>query len=233
MRSIGGEKHGNWIAAALWAAVVCLAGANPTHGGLIYWANFDGGDIRRANLDGSGQRILVKGLSSPVGPAVDPAGGQLYWGNVPNDVRRASLDGSGQTVLVRNSGGAPALDLIGGHMYWNDIVNGSIRRAGLDGSNPVTLVQGLKTVIAGQKGPSVIALDLMTPVIQAVLAADQVQVAWSCLAGRSYQLQFCDVLVPGQWNDLGLPLVATASTAAYLDERTPAVGRIYRVILLP
>ena len=31
--------------------------------GHIYWANFDGGDIRRANLDGTGQQILFSGLS--------------------------------------------------------------------------------------------------------------------------------------------------------------------------
>src|SRR5262245_21363874 len=56
---------------------------------LMYWSDFDGGDIRRANLDGSGQQILFGGLDFPQGSALDLAGGKIYWAN-PNggDIRR-------------------------------------------------------------------------------------------------------------------------------------------------
>src|SRR5947209_6377806 len=67
----------------------------------IYWSSLNGGDIRRANLDGSGQTTLVSGLSGPLGPALDIAGGQMYWSdNYSGDIRRANLDGSGQAILL-------------------------------------------------------------------------------------------------------------------------------------
>ena len=54
-------------------------------------------NIRRANLDGIGQQVLVSGLKSPGGPALDLGGGKMYWSNSGGgDIRRANLDGSGQ-----------------------------------------------------------------------------------------------------------------------------------------
>jgi len=44
----------------------------------IYWSDLLGGDIRRANLDGSGQQTLVTG-GSPAGIALDLSGGLMYW----------------------------------------------------------------------------------------------------------------------------------------------------------
>jgi hypothetical protein len=94
---------------------------------FIYWADASGGEIRRANLDGSGQTILVKGLTNPNGPALDLADGQMYWGIgiFGGDIRRANLDGSGQTTLISGVShpGVPALDLGGGRIYWNDVGN--------------------------------------------------------------------------------------------------------------
>src|SRR6266568_1921952 len=48
---------------------------------FIYWSDISSGDIWRANLDGSGMTNLVSGLDHPLGPALDLAGGQMYWGN--------------------------------------------------------------------------------------------------------------------------------------------------------
>src|SRR5207244_2632241 len=51
--------------------------------GHMYWTdgtNFGPGFLRRANLDGSEQTILVTGLSGGVEVALDLARGQMYWG---------------------------------------------------------------------------------------------------------------------------------------------------------
>jgi hypothetical protein len=37
----------------------------------MYWSEANSGDIRRANLDGTSQEILISGLSTPVGIALD------------------------------------------------------------------------------------------------------------------------------------------------------------------
>jgi hypothetical protein len=119
-------------------------------GGQMYWAdnNFPfPGDIRRANLDGSGQTILIQGLMDPGAPALDLANDQMYvsLNNCPGNIMRAKLDGTGLTSLL---GGLclphrVALDLAGGKMYWGEPGSGIIRRANLDGSGVTTLVTGL------------------------------------------------------------------------------------------
>jgi hypothetical protein len=69
----------------------------------MYWSDQVGGDIVRANLDGTSQTTLVSGLRGPLlGPALDPVHGLMYWADTfDGDIRRASLDGTGQTTLIR------------------------------------------------------------------------------------------------------------------------------------
>ena len=83
---------------------------DPT-GGKVYWTT--GGDLWRANLDGSDQEAIVKSLEAPNtydeediidGPddlVVDPTAGKLYWttDDRPQQIRRANLDGSQQEIL--------------------------------------------------------------------------------------------------------------------------------------
>jgi hypothetical protein len=130
---------------------------NGASGDFIYWIDFSSGDIRRANLDGSGQQTLVTGLFEPIGIALDLGAGKMYWTDYgTNDIRRANLDGSGQQTLVTGLSGPEgiALDLAAGQMYWTDYQNpGDIRRANLDGSGQQTLVTGLNY-------PNSVALDL-------------------------------------------------------------------------
>jgi hypothetical protein len=38
----------------------------------MYWTEFDGGNIERANFDGTGQQALLTGLASRVGPREHP-----------------------------------------------------------------------------------------------------------------------------------------------------------------
>jgi hypothetical protein len=121
---------------------------------LIYWGDFVSNDIRRANLDGTGQTILVSGQDHPK-MSLDLAGGQMYWAS-GSDIRRGNLDGSGETTLIsglsRPTG--PALDIAGGRMYWSDVFTGEILRANLDGSEPTVLIRG-------PNGPREVKLDLI------------------------------------------------------------------------
>ena len=135
---------------ALLSLGLLTATAGHARSDFIYWSDYrDPGAIHQANLDGTGVRTLVSGMSQPTGPTLDIAGGQMYWGNFGGtDIRRSNIDGTGQTILVGGLSGAcpPALDLVNGKMYWADGPSGpagDIRMANLDGTGQITLISGL------------------------------------------------------------------------------------------
>jgi hypothetical protein len=70
----------------------------------MYWAGgitTISGDIRRANLDGSGPQTLVSAGRVLPDVALDLAAGQMYWTDeYSGAIRRANLDGSGPQTLV-------------------------------------------------------------------------------------------------------------------------------------
>lgn len=113
-------------------------------GGQMYWSEH-GGDIRVADLDGRGSRILVdlSPFAGPVGVALDSAGGKIYWVAWEEGVvQRANLDGSGVETLVTAGLGhgwtgyvGIALDLERGRMYWGDYQVSTIFSANLDGTD--------------------------------------------------------------------------------------------------
>jgi hypothetical protein len=123
------------------------------------------GTIRRYNLDGSGEEILITtGLPRPSAIALDLQGGKMYFNtqdttdNLPLTVNRANLDGSGQEpplVTRPGTGGAQglALDLAGGKLYWAEYQHGNIGRANLDGT-------GQEYILMGLGGPGRIALQI-------------------------------------------------------------------------
>jgi hypothetical protein len=91
--------------------------------GKIYWADNVFGFIQRANLDGSGKQILLRGLPGPLGIDLDVAAGKIYWADA-SGIRRANLDGSGVQTLIA---GLPdpsgiVLDVADGKMYWTDFM---------------------------------------------------------------------------------------------------------------
>jgi DNA-binding beta-propeller fold protein YncE len=102
----------------------------------VYWADECGNAIRRANLDGSGDEVVLSGLESPRGIAVDSPAGKIYWAETSGHVRRANLDGTGVETLVTRSSffHGIALDVAAGKMYWG-VAGGPILRADLDGSD--------------------------------------------------------------------------------------------------
>jgi hypothetical protein len=81
-------------------------------GGKMYWTSHGTDDIRRANLDGSGQEVLIRGQSDPAGIALDVIHGHIYWTDSGSgQIRRANLDGTGQETLIRGLAGPAFLTL--------------------------------------------------------------------------------------------------------------------------
>jgi DNA-binding beta-propeller fold protein YncE len=125
--------------------------------GQIYWPDIGSGDIRRANLDGTGQVTLLSGLNNLSGLALDLGNGNLYWAeNGAGTIGMANLDGSGKEILVSglgvNSARGIDLDLAGGKIYWANLSASSIQRANLDGS-------GLETVLEELGSPYGVTVD--------------------------------------------------------------------------
>lgn len=112
-------------------------------GNKIYWVDFFDGEILRSNLDGSGVEVVLSGLGSPKGIAVDATDGKLYWSEEGTDkIQCANLDGSNVQELINikdvRSPTSIALDVDAGKMYWIQtfVTSSEIWRANLNGSNP-------------------------------------------------------------------------------------------------
>lgn len=99
----------------------------------VYWANYGGTTIGRANLDGTGvNQSFITGADSPSSVAVD--GAHIYWGNYQsNTIGRSNLDGTGvnQSFIIANSPTSVVVD--GAHIYWTNSGT-AIGRANLDGT---------------------------------------------------------------------------------------------------
>jgi hypothetical protein len=110
----------------------------------MYWGEGDIGVIRRANLDGSGQTTLIRGLANASAPVLDLAGGQMYFTDFSGGhILRANLDGTGLTTLIAGLShpNQVAVDIAGGKMYWgSNYPDFDIRRINLDGSGKEILV---------------------------------------------------------------------------------------------
>ena len=122
----------------------------------IYWTDWNGGKIQRANLDGTGVEDLVSGLKGTSHIALDLGDGKMYWtATEAGKIQRANLDGTGVEDLVsglRWPRGI-ALDLGNGKMYWTDAGRNKIQRANLDGT-------GVEDLVSEWIDPNDIALDL-------------------------------------------------------------------------
>ena len=116
----------------------------------IYFSDFDTypfGNIWRANLDGSGEEMIVSNIGDPYGLVLDEVNSKIYWVDDDGNVSRANLDGSSPEVGILNiSGGqwrAIALDVENNKMYAYEVNNEDLYVANLDGSNPEILISGI------------------------------------------------------------------------------------------
>ncbi len=138
-----------------WARVVVVAGLSwPLHAAAgpdkIYWTDRADGCLSRANLDGSGQEILVDGLPGPQGIAIDAVAGRVYWSDSTLlRISSARLDGSDVQTVVDGAGAfvpvGLALDTAAGMLYWTDPVFGRIQRRPIDGGAIEDFQTGLNT----------------------------------------------------------------------------------------
>ena len=110
----------------------------------LYWANFGGGTIDAASLDGIGTTTIVTGQNGPYGVAAGVS--HIYWsgdsGPSNGTIMSANLDGTGVTTLITGQSSPDGVAVDASHIYWSDPLNGTIMRANLDGSDPTTLVTG-------------------------------------------------------------------------------------------
>ena len=140
----------------------------------IYWANYDGESLAYWNLDGTGGGGLDTGgaIDGPMGMALDPAHGQIYWANwdqngvenAGHTIGVANLDGSGEVSIVPinpsyvNGPHGLAIDPGAGKLYWPNFADNTIGFANLDGSGAGHLQTGTATV----SGPRGVAIDPTT-----------------------------------------------------------------------
>jgi len=125
--------------------------------GRIYWSDIGTQQIRRANLDGSGDEVVILDTQGDVnGLTLDLVSGHLYWCVIPQPqsewfhgtVRRANLDGSSQEILFsgQTTPTTVAVDHTNGKVYWSNSwheQNPGIMRGDMDGTNPEVVVTNL------------------------------------------------------------------------------------------
>ncbi len=146
MRPSGTPVRGTLLMIALVFLAVIVVWPFDAAAGQMYWTDFIGGTIERANLDGTDRVTLVTGLTNPHGIALDLANNHMYWAEYGgHSIRRANLDGTNVVNIVTGLSGAPAglaIDFSNRRLYWTDadIRFSAIRRANLDGSGMQTVV---------------------------------------------------------------------------------------------
>jgi len=137
----------------------CGIALNPTNR-KIYWANWAGGEIRVANLNGNGTPSTL--LAAPgdrlCGVAVDPVARKIYWANFStNEIRVANLNGTrAVTLFTEPAGSAPSgvtIDPANNRIYWTNQFSDEVRAGNLDGSGIA------QTLFAGENNPIGVAAD--------------------------------------------------------------------------
>ena len=137
----------------------CGIAADPA-AGKIYWATWDTGEIRVANVAGIGSAstLFTAPGNNLCGVAVDPTAGKIYWANfTTNEIRVGNLNGTGASTLFTDPGGsAPsgvAIDPPNNKIYWTNQFSDEVRAGNLDGSGTA------QTLFGGEDNPIGVAAD--------------------------------------------------------------------------
>jgi virginiamycin B lyase len=116
--------------------VLTLVFAASAHA-YVYWADYQGGTIGRANLDGTGVNDgFIQTGGHPNAVAVDSS--HIYWSNeTAGTIGRANLDGSGVNPTFISGIKKPfGVAVNSSAIFWASLESKAIGRANLDGSAP-------------------------------------------------------------------------------------------------
>jgi YD repeat-containing protein len=87
--------------------------------GTVYYTLLVAGTLRRRNFDGTGDTLILSGLTSPQAVSLDLVAEKLYWTESGSTIKRANLDGSStETILTGLSLGEMSIDVVRGRLYW-------------------------------------------------------------------------------------------------------------------
>ena len=71
--------------------------------GKMYWVNQFGGTLSSANFDGTGQQVVLSGLTEPTNIAIDLVSNQIYIADFQGAIERAKLDhAAGRSAWLRS-----------------------------------------------------------------------------------------------------------------------------------
>ena len=152
-------------------------------GRKMYWSDTQERVLRRANLDGGGNQVIVSTGDQYGRPTLDLVNGKVYFGNYgTGQIRRADLDGANNEPVITGVGHATgvALDLATGKIYWTDSSNvvNHIARANLDNTGMEVLIQfppassGLENIELDLAGGKMYWVDEITAVEKGVWRAN-------------------------------------------------------------
>lgn len=105
----------------------------------------DNSQLKRFNLDGTGEIVLVASVGITFDLELDLAAGKIYWGDASvGEIHSANLDGSNEQILLSGlaSPRGIALDPASPYIYFCDWGNQSITRILRDGSEPTMISSG-------------------------------------------------------------------------------------------
>jgi hypothetical protein len=197
----------------------------------IYYTEGNTRTVRRVRTDGGGDEAVAQGrLNGPVDVKLDVANGYMYWTQIVSthsELHRARLDGTEAQLLFSDQGFyydlalAPAQGsgYLGEYIYFADQHPNhyGIRRIGIDGSDPVTLIS-----TPGME-PSGLEIDPISGMLY-WSTRDQPGV-WRATLDGDFVEQVTDPLqFPGSAYTIDFTLQDTAAFAAAMTVPEPGVG---------
>ena len=109
----------------------------------MYWADFDAGEIDRAQtVPSAAPQAVAAGLAGPAGIALDPDSGSLFWTEAnAGTISRANPDGSGKAIIISKLAIPLYLcfDRVSRRLFWTEFGGSQVRSAQSDGSDTMTL----------------------------------------------------------------------------------------------
>jgi uncharacterized repeat protein (TIGR03803 family) len=197
-------------------------------GGLSFGAPF--GSIFRISTNGAFANVAAFNVSNgawPVGGLVEGPDGNLYGTTEEGGAyTNQYAEGLGTIYRVTPKGEITTLVSFDG-------TNGLLPVAGLTLASDGNFYGTTQLGGINNKGTIFRLTVDMPPVFRSLAKSNtSINLTWSAISGRTYQLQFSD-LVANTWSNLGSPITATNGTIAASDFVGDLSARFYRVVLLP